>query len=184
MNPNEEESDQHFSVFLHRISRLFEPPKRFVESFVEQGMVVADLGCGPGYYSIHFANILGPEGKVFAVDSDENSIRILEKRKEKQGYQNIESFASSASNLNFIEDSSVDFVFANGMICCMAPQEHKSALKEIIRILKPNGLAFLSVSKGSSSYMSKDEWEKILGHFKVEKRKNNLFFRTAEVRKR
>ncbi|MEE9411063.1 MAG: class I SAM-dependent methyltransferase [Candidatus Heimdallarchaeota archaeon] len=184
MGTKNEKNDKHFSLFSHKISRLFEPSKRFVESYVEEGMVVADLGCGPGYYSLHFAEILGPEGKVLAVDSDEKSIQALEKKKDKQGYHNIETFASTASDLSFIEDSSVDFVFAYGMICCMAPQEHESAVKEINRILKPSGLAFLSISKGSSSYMSKDEWEKILGHFKVEKRKNKLTFRTAEVRKR
>ncbi len=184
MNKKKEKKNKKFPLIGHAISRLFEPPKRFIEPYVEQGDVVADLGSGPGYYSLHFAKILGPKGKVYAVDYDERVIKALEKKKEKRGYQNIEAHASSAAKLSFIADESVDFVFANGLLCCVAPQQQDSAVEEIKRILKPNGLAYLSAAKGSISYMKEENWEQILEGFLIQKRKDKKTEWTAEVRKK
>jgi hypothetical protein len=52
----------------------------------------------------------------------------------------------------------------------MAPQQHESAVNEMKRILKPRGLAYLSVAKGSYSYVGRLKWEKILDEFRVEQR--------------
>ena len=101
---------------LDPIRRLFEPPKRLVEPFVRNGQVVADLGCGSGYYTLPLAEFVGSEGKVYAVDLGKNCIRKLEKKAAKGGYHNIEAHASSASDLSFIKDRAVDFVFANGLL--------------------------------------------------------------------
>ena len=96
--------------------KLFEPSRRLIEPYVKKGQVVADLGCGPGYYTLPLAECVGPEGKVYAVDLDKKCIRALEKKAAKSGYLNIEAHASSASDLSFIKDSSVDFILANGLL--------------------------------------------------------------------
>jgi 2-polyprenyl-3-methyl-5-hydroxy-6-metoxy-1,4-benzoquinol methylase len=101
---------------LDPFRRLFEPPQRLVGPYVRNGQVVADLGCGSGYYTLPLAELVGPEGKVYAVDLGKNCIRALEKKADKGGYHNIEAHASSASDLSFIKDRSVDFVFANGLL--------------------------------------------------------------------
>jgi ubiquinone/menaquinone biosynthesis C-methylase UbiE len=41
---------------------------------------VADVGAGAGYYSMRLAEIVGPEGKVFAEDISNSSIRWLNDR--------------------------------------------------------------------------------------------------------
>jgi ubiquinone/menaquinone biosynthesis C-methylase UbiE len=121
---------------LNPIRRLFEPPQRLIGPYVTKGQVVADLGCGSGYYTLALAECVGPEGRVYAVDLDEKCIRALEKKVDKGGYYNIEAHASSASDVSFIEDGSVDFVLANGLLCSMA-DHRQSAVNEIRRILKP-----------------------------------------------
>ncbi len=103
-------------ALLYPIRRIFEPPKRLIRPYVKEDYVVADLGCGPGYYTFALAELVGPEGKVYAVDLNKKCIRALEKKVEKGGYRNIESHASSAADLSFIQDRSVDFVFANGLL--------------------------------------------------------------------
>jgi len=174
---SEEERDLHFRLFYHdnSIRRLFDSPQRLVEPYVTNGQVVADLGCGPGFHTLALAELVGPEGRVYAVDSDEKAIRAVEKKADKRGYQNIEAHTSSACDLSFIEDGSVDFVLANGLLCSMAPQHHESAVNEIRRILKPKGLSYLSTGRSSRSYVSQAEWERILEGFRVERRGGDGF---------
>ena len=168
---SKEKRDKHFPLFVHDnvFRRLFDNPHSFC-SYATEGQAVADLGCGPGFYSLGLAECVGPEGRVYAVDSDEKAIRALEEKADKRGFRNIEAHVSSASELTFIKDGSVDFVLANGLLCSMAPQYHEPAVNEIKRILKPKGRAYISAARGFYSYMNKEEWERILEGFKVERR--------------
>jgi ubiquinone/menaquinone biosynthesis C-methylase UbiE len=101
---------------LDPLVKIFDHPEKFIKPFVKKGQVVADLGCATGYNSIALADSVGPEGKVYAVELNKKSIRALEKKVEKGGYHNIESHASSAADLSFIKDRSVDFVLASYLL--------------------------------------------------------------------
>jgi ubiquinone/menaquinone biosynthesis C-methylase UbiE len=176
MTSSEEKRDKHFPLFAHDnpFRRLFSSPSEF-NSCVSEGQTVADLGCGPGYYTLALAERVGPKGKVYAVDSDEKAIRALEKKAVKHGYCNLEARVSSASDLSFIEGGSVDFILANGLLCSMAPQQHELAVSEMKRVLKQGGKAYLSAAKGYYSYMGEIEWERILEGFRVEGRGEGSF---------
>jgi ubiquinone/menaquinone biosynthesis C-methylase UbiE len=172
MATKQQKRDKSFPLWAHDnpLRRLFSPPRKLIGPYVAKAQVVADLGCGPGFYALALAEGVGPEGKVFAVDVQEKSIRALEKKAARRGYRNIEAHASSATDLSFIKGGSVDFVLANGLLCSMAPQHHEPAVTEILRILKPQGRAYVSAAKGAWSYVDRAEWEEILGRFKVEKK--------------
>ena len=103
-------------AILEPIERLFGSPKRLVRPYAKNGMVVADLGCGRGFYTLALAELVGQGGKVYAVDLDKQNIRAVEKKANKGGHGNIEAHASSASDLSFIKDKSVDFILANGLL--------------------------------------------------------------------
>jgi ubiquinone/menaquinone biosynthesis C-methylase UbiE len=139
-------------------------------AYVTNGQLVADLGCGPGYYTLALAECVGPEGRVYAVDSDEKAIRALEEKADRRGYHNIEAHASSASDVSFIKDGSVDFILADGLLCSMAPRYRESAVNEMKRILKPTGRAYLSTSLGLWTNIGRADWEKILEGFRIERR--------------
>jgi len=150
------------------IRRLTDDPNRYC-SYVTKGQVVADLGCSPGYYTLPLAESVGPEGKVYAVDINEKSIRALDKKANKHVYHNIEAHATSASDLSFIKDESVDFVLAAALLCSVAPRYHKAIVEEMKRILKPSGKVYLSLGfYPPLGFVSKEEWAKILEGFKVE----------------
>lgn len=171
MPAKKEKKDRSFPLLAHDnpLRRLFSPPERLIEPYIANGMVVADLGCGPGFYTLALAEGVGPEGKVHAVDVQEKSIRALKKKAAKRGLRNIEAHVASAADLGFIKDGSVDFILAHGLLCSMAPQHHDPTVAEMLRILGPQGRAYLSAAKGSWSYVNRAEWERILGCFKVEK---------------
>lgn len=163
--------------------RFFGPTQRHIGPYLTKGQVAADLGCGSGYYTLTLAECAGPEGRIYAVDLNENHIRALEKKADKRGYRNIEAHASSASNLSFIKDESVDFVLANGLLCNMA--DHRQlAVNEIKRILKPTGQAYLGLGAPPPlGFVDRKEWEKILEGFIVE-RKGGFLQKWAVVSKK
>jgi SAM-dependent methyltransferase len=157
-------------INLNRLRRLFGSPQRDVEPYVTSEQVVADLGCKSGYYTLALAECVGPEGRVYAVDLDEEAVRELEKGADKRGYHNIEAHASSASDLSFIKDGSVDFVLANGLLCSMA-DHRQAAVNEIRRILKPTGQAYVSLGwPPPLGFVGRAEWERILEGFSVKRR--------------
>ncbi len=172
MAANGEKGDKRFPLFVNDniLRRLFSPPRRFAEEFVAADHVVADLGCGPGFYTIALAKRVGPGGKVYAVDSDEKAVRAVEMKAAGRGLRNVEAHACSAAEAGFIKDATVDFVLAHGLLCSMAPAERDAAVREIRRVLKPGGKAYLSVAKGPWSYVDGAAWEKILAGFRVERR--------------
>ncbi|UCE10752.1 MAG: class I SAM-dependent methyltransferase [Candidatus Thorarchaeota archaeon] len=157
-------------INLNPIRRLFENPQSSIEPYVKKGQVVADLGCNTGYYTFALAECVGPEGRVYAVDLKEDYVRELEKNASERGYGNIEAQVSSAHDLSFIGDESIDFVLANGLLCNM-PDHRPSAVNEIRRILKPTGKAYLSLGAHPPfGFVDRPEWEKILEEFTVERR--------------
>jgi ubiquinone/menaquinone biosynthesis C-methylase UbiE len=173
MITSKEKSDKHFPVWAHKFSTLLGNPKKYC-AYVKDGQVAADLGCGPGFYTLALADCVGNEGKVYAVDSDEKSIQVLEKKVARGGYNNVETHETSASDLSFIKNESVDFILANGLLCCVSPQQLESTVREMKRILKPKGLAYLSAGKGWGSYMNEEKWNEIIEGFRVERSGNPM----------
>lgn len=172
MDTNEMKQDKHFPLFVHNnlLRRVFfSKPGKYC-SYVAPGQVVADLGCGPGFFTFSLAAAVGPTGIVYAVDSDEKAIRAVERRAKKHGFNNVKTYTASATDLGFIKDESVDFILADGLLCSMAPQYHEQATNEMRRILKPDGVAYLKAAQGSWSYAGPVEWARILEGFTVLKR--------------
>lgn len=171
----DEEKQPKNLININPIKRLFENPQRSLEPYVGKGQVVVDLACEKGYYTLALAECVGPEGKVYAVDLNEKAIEEVKRKVDKGGFHNVELHASSAADLSFIEDGSVDFVLANGLLCSM-PDQRPLAVKEIKRILKPNGQAYLSLGGPRPlGYVNRAEWEKVLEGFRVKRRGRVLF---------
>lgn len=64
--------------------------RRFLAGRVEPGMVVLDIGANVGFYSLFFARLVGPAGRVYAFEPDPLSRRILERRRRAAGLANLE----------------------------------------------------------------------------------------------
>jgi cyclopropane fatty-acyl-phospholipid synthase-like methyltransferase len=56
---------------------------------IKKGDVVADIGAGPGFFSLRAAQHVGPSGKVFAVDVQPEMIDGLRRMAQKSGLENI-----------------------------------------------------------------------------------------------
>ncbi len=57
---------------------------------LKPGMVVCDLGCGNGFYTLMMASKIAPNGKVLAVDIQQEMLHLLKLRSESEGIANVE----------------------------------------------------------------------------------------------
>jgi ubiquinone/menaquinone biosynthesis C-methylase UbiE len=71
--------------FDNAARRLFQKPELILAGLVREGMTALDLGCGMGYYSIAMARMVGPAGRVIAVDLQEQMLGNMRRRAERQG---------------------------------------------------------------------------------------------------
>src|SRR5919201_1315272 len=57
-------------------------------------MVVADVGCGPGYFTLPLARRL-PQGRVLACDIQQEMLDVLRQRVSEAGLTNVETARSA-----------------------------------------------------------------------------------------
>jgi ubiquinone/menaquinone biosynthesis C-methylase UbiE len=105
---------------------------------VQKNMTVADIGCGPGYFTLPLAQMT--EREVFALDVSEEMLDVLSDRARQAGASNITPILSPAENIKLADDS------VDGLICSLVLHEVddlSQTLSEFKRILKPGGTMLL-----------------------------------------
>jgi ubiquinone/menaquinone biosynthesis C-methylase UbiE len=63
-----------------RIRRWLQNPQKILAPYVRKGIKVLDVGCGPGFFSIELAKLIGSEGKVISVDLQQGMLNIIENK--------------------------------------------------------------------------------------------------------
>ncbi len=107
---------------------------------LKEGITVVDYGCGPGRYTIPIAKIVGPEGKVYAVDIQHLAIETVKKKAKLESLKNIEPILIHSFDTG-IKSSSVDLVLLIDALSLI--EDRNSLFKEVYRLLKPDGLLFV-----------------------------------------
>jgi ubiquinone/menaquinone biosynthesis C-methylase UbiE len=60
-----------------KIRRWLQNPQKILSPYVKEGMKVLDVGCGPGFFSVELAKLVGAKGKVYSVDLQEGMLQKL-----------------------------------------------------------------------------------------------------------
>lgn len=114
---------------------LFENPNAILsEVRVDSGQVVADIGCGTGFFTLPLAKLVGKQGKVYALDTSPTMIKELRKRT--KNLKQVKPIHSQENRFS-PEDGSLDFALLVNMIHEL--ENWRLFLKEVRRILKPEG---------------------------------------------
>lgn len=131
--------------------RLLPPEETLIKLGLQQGDIMADIGCGIGYFSIPAYKIVGEMGKIFAMDILPEMLQAVEININKYNIvSNIKTLLTTENNLK-LEDNTISFAFISNVLHEALDKE--KLLNEIRRILSPKGrLAII-------------EWEKIQGEF-------------------
>jgi ubiquinone/menaquinone biosynthesis C-methylase UbiE len=120
----------------NRIRRWFQNPRKILESYIQAGMTALDIGCGPGFFSIAMAQLVGNTGRVIASDLQDGMLQKL--RNKIQGTElesRITLHKCETDRIGLSEH--VDFALAFYMAHEVPDQSE--FFKEIASILKPNG---------------------------------------------
>ena len=95
------------------------------------GKKVLDYGCGPGVLTWALKNLCA-EVKGFDINAE-----MVEKAGLKIGQENV------SSNINDFVDNSFDLIICNLVLCIVSEAEVQNILKQIKRLLKPEGKAYI-----------------------------------------
>jgi FkbM family methyltransferase len=60
-----------------------------MKSCIKPGMIVVDVGAAFGYHALHAARLVGPNGKVYAVEPASDNLEMLYKNIKINGFSNI-----------------------------------------------------------------------------------------------
>jgi SAM-dependent methyltransferase len=109
----------------------------FILPFLEPGMRVLDVGCGPGTITLGLARAVAPGGRCAGIDMAASQIELARVAAQAAATENVTFEAGSAYALPFA-DESLDVVHSHAMFEHLA--RPAAALAEIRRVLRPGGV--------------------------------------------
>ncbi len=130
--------------------------KAFSVARVQKGKVAADVGAGSGFIT---EGLIRKGLKVIAVDQSE--AMLAEMRKKFSGAEGIDYRLGEAEKLP-IPDEAVDYAFANMYIHHV--ESPQTAIKEMVRILKPGGeLVITDMDEHEFEFLKEEHHDRWMG---------------------
>lgn len=136
-NYHDAEYQQWLSTFERTGREVYDRQQDVVQALaLKQGMDIADIGAGTGFYSLLFAEQVGNSGNVYAVDVTDDFVRNIKRRAAEYNFNNIQAVLSKQKDTQLNSDS-IDMAFVcNTYHHFEYPQ---AMLASIHRALRPGG---------------------------------------------
>lgn len=125
---------------FHGGNALIDPVALLKAAGIKQGDAVADLGCGAtGHFVFPAAHLVGPKGKVYAVDILKSVLEAIASRAKIEGVDNVEGMWADLERPGGmkIADGSVDLTVLVNDLSQIPDKE--TVAKEAARITKAGG---------------------------------------------
>ncbi|WP_311135679.1 class I SAM-dependent methyltransferase [Acetobacterium tundrae] len=129
---------------------MLPPEKTLISLGLKSGDIMADIGCGIGYFSIPAAKIVGKSGQVYAQDISAEMLGEVDQKIIDNHIGNIETIAADEHKLN-LENSNITFAFISTVLHELDDKD--SMLDEIKGVLADKGRIAIV------------EWQKINSEF-------------------
>lgn len=139
-------------LLTNPLRRLWEDPKKMLGPHVEPGMRVLEPGPGPGFFTLPLARMVGAEGKVVAVDMNEQMVEKLRSRVAKAGLTDRVDIRVNEDPASLgIRDlkGTMDLVVALHVVHEMPDLER--FFNELLAALRPEGRVLMIEPKGQVS---------------------------------
>jgi ubiquinone/menaquinone biosynthesis C-methylase UbiE len=129
---------------------MLPPEKTLISLGLHEGDIMADIGCGIGYFTIPAAKIVGIDGKIFAIDILSEMLEEVKVKANENDIYNIKTVLTEENDLK-LEEGKITFAFISNVL-------HEAENKE----------TFLGEIKKSISLKGRIaiiEWQKINSEF-------------------
>ena len=135
------EADEFAKILMSQERRRRQNPEKIIKNLgIGKGMAVADLGCGPGFFTVPLALAVGGSGVVYAVDSDARMLSHLQGNLEKLGstpHGSVKRIEADVTRTK-IPSGSVDVALFANVLHDLA--EPRAFLNEVRRIVKKDSV--------------------------------------------
>ena len=134
--------------------RFTDPESNLKQFSLKEGMSVADLGAGSGFYTLAAAKIVsGMNGKVYAIEVQKELLPRIKNEASKMGLSNVEVIWGNIEKLGGtkLRDSVVDAAIISNVL--FQVEDKISFVKEVKRILKSGGRVLLIDWQDSFGHM-------------------------------
>lgn len=139
------------------IRSMVEPDRVLAELGLKDGDTVFEPGCGPGFFTLGAARLVGDGGWVYAYDVNPYAIRYLQKKLKNKGLQNVTAKERNAADTEMSKQS-VDFIFITGIPRAVGGFD--KLMDEVSRLLKPSGTFAYRVHGNGQKGFSDEELRK------------------------
>jgi ubiquinone/menaquinone biosynthesis C-methylase UbiE len=121
----------------HRDRWYWQMPNRLMNEIgVKEGMVVADIGAGDGYFTFWLSERVGKEGRVYANDIDDDALQVIRDRCNKDEIKNITAILGKEDD-PLLPGKSIDLALMVNVIHYV--KNSTMFLKNLKHSLKPGG---------------------------------------------
>lgn len=130
-------SEQRAKYFMSDARKEWHDPQTVLGAIgIMKGMTLADLGSGPGFFTIPMAQMTGENGSVYAVDRDPNMLMHLQENIAKAGVnEKIIKIVNSDVISTGLPKNSIDIVFFANVLHEVS--DKTAFFQEVKRICKP-----------------------------------------------
>ena len=133
------ETDEDARAGQSRYAALeFEQTVRHLAGFIRPSSRVLELGCGTGWYALHFA---GACKEYTGIDLIPQHIARMNEKARARGLRNVHGLTGDATRLTGINDHAFDTVLCLGPMYHLPPEERKQVFAECRRVCKSDGMA-------------------------------------------
>lgn len=121
---------------MFKVRDIFRPRLDVLkEAGIESGFCILDYGCGPGGYIAPLVKLIGPSGKIHALDINPLAIKEVKNIAARKGHENVETIESDCKT--GLSDNYVDIVLLYDTFHDLSQPD--DVLRELHRVLKPGG---------------------------------------------
>ena len=143
----------------NRVRRWLQNPRKILAPYITDGMVALDVGCGPGFFSVELAHLVGPTGRVIAADLQQGMLeKVRAKIKGTDLERRIQLVKCEQTNLNVSEP--VDFILTFFMVHEVPDQ--LGFFRQLFPLLRERGTYLLVEPK--LFHVSQSQFQETLRH--------------------
>jgi ubiquinone/menaquinone biosynthesis C-methylase UbiE len=126
------------SLVYETLHGLFRDPYKALDAAgLGRGQKVVEVGCGPGFFTIPAARVVGEPGSITALDVDPLAVKHIQRKVKEQGQTNVEVLLANVTQAD-LPPRSFDLILLFGFARSIGDVE--AIFGAAHRLLKPEGI--------------------------------------------